>query len=127
MSDLPTPPSPSSSSTGRPRPILLAQSMLAAVQVIVGAAGFAEHVPAGAAWWIVTGLAAVQIGLAFYLQSRTTPLSSPQDARGVPLVPVDAVPPPVVSPPATTTGRPVVSGDPFQLGSTRPGATFPTD
>jgi hypothetical protein len=106
----------------RPRPILLAQSLLAAAQLIVGAAGFAEHVPAAAAWWIITGMAAVQVGLAFYLQGQTTPLSDPQDARGVPLVPADVAQARVdqaaiSGPPApdvlsgglpTTTGGPVV-------------------
>lgn len=88
--------------TPRPRPILLAQSMLAAVQVVTGAAGFADHVPATAAWWIITGLAAVQIGLAVYLERISTPLSSPQDNRGVPLVPVDS--------PAAPTGPTAASG-----------------
>lgn len=73
----------------RPRPVLVAQSILAAVGVIVGTAGFAEQLPARAAWWIVTGLAAVNFGLGFYLQGRVTPLSAPQDSRGVPLAPVD--------------------------------------
>jgi hypothetical protein len=73
----------------RPRPILLAQSILAAVGLIVGSAGFAERVPADAAWWVVTGLAAVNLGLGFYLQSRTTPLSDPRDASGTPLVAAD--------------------------------------
>lgn len=101
-------------SAPRPRPILLAQSILAALALVTGTAGFSQHVPAAAAWWIITGLAAVNLGLGFYLQSRTTPLSSPQDARGVPLVPIDAIDPPLQppAPPAagtlpTTSGAPV--------------------
>jgi hypothetical protein len=73
----------------RPRPVLLAQSILAAAGLVVGTAGFTQHVPAAAAWWIVTGIAAVNFGLGFYLQGLVTPLSAPQDARGVELVPAD--------------------------------------
>lgn len=77
------------SPTTRPRPILLAQSILGAAGVVVASAGFTQHVPASAAWWIITGLAAVNFGLGFYLQSITTPLSSPKDAEGRDLVPAD--------------------------------------
>lgn len=73
----------------RPRPVLLAQSILAAVGAVVGTAGFAEQIPARAAWWIFAGLAAVNFGLGFYLQGLVTPLSQPQDARGIDLVPAD--------------------------------------
>lgn len=73
----------------RPRPVLVTQSILAAVGLVVGSAGFAEQIPARAAWWIITGLAAVNLGIGFYLQSRVTPLSAPQDAQGRDLVPAD--------------------------------------
>jgi hypothetical protein len=59
------------------------------VGAVVSSAGFAGQIPAAAAWWIVTGYLAVQAGLAFYLQSVTTPLSSPKDNRGVDLVAAD--------------------------------------
>lgn len=75
--------------TPRPRPVLVAQSILAAVGLVVGSAGFAEQIPARAAWWIVTGLAAVNLGLGFYLQGRVTPLSRPQTADGRDLVPAN--------------------------------------
>jgi hypothetical protein len=88
---------------GRPRPVLLSLSVLAALDAITGAAGFAERIPAGAAWWIITGLAAVHVGLAVYLQRVVTPLADPRDARGVPLTPVDAAPQGRTLP--TTTGE----------------------
>lgn len=113
MPDNPVPPA-----APRPRPILLAQSVLAAVGLVVSAAGFSEHVPAVVAWWIVTGMAGIQIGLAFYLQRQTTPLSAPQDHRGVDLVPIDQVPQvsvtlipeaaPSAGPLPTTTGKLVI-------------------
>ncbi len=75
----------------RPRPVLVAQSILAAAGLVVGTAGFAEQVPARAAWWIVTGIAAVNLGLGFYLQSRVTPLSDPRASDGTPLAPVPEI------------------------------------
>lgn len=89
MPNLADSPAATPATGARPRPVLVAQSILAAVGLIVGSAGFAEQLPARAAWWIITGLAAVNFGLGFYLQSRVTPLSAPQDARGVTLVPAD--------------------------------------
>ncbi len=78
-----------SDNTPRPRPILITQSIMAAIGAVIGSAGFAGQIPARAAWWIITGYIAVQVGLAFYLQSVTTPLSSPKDAEGVDLVPAN--------------------------------------
>lgn len=101
---LPTPPPPSP----RPRPILLVQSTLAALGVVTGSAGLTAHIPAAAAWWLVIAIAAVNVGLGFYLQSVTTPLSAPQDARGVPLVAHDVAQAAVVQ--AAATG--VVSAEP---------------
>jgi hypothetical protein len=78
-----------SDNTPRPRPIVVTQAVLVAIGAVISSAGFAGQIPAAAAWWIITGYLAVQGGLAFYLQSVTTPLSSPQDNRGVELVPAD--------------------------------------
>lgn len=83
-----TGPTPSDN-TPRPRPIAITQAIMVTIGAVVSSAGFAGQIPAKAAWWIVTGYIAVQAGLAFYLQSVTTPLSSPKDARGVDLVPAD--------------------------------------
>lgn len=80
-----------SDNTPRPRPILVTQSVMAAVGAVIGSAGFAGQIPARAAWWIITGYAAVQVGLAVYLQSITTPLASPKDADGRDLVPAEPV------------------------------------
>lgn len=74
----------------RPRPILVTQAILAAVGVVITSAGFAEQIPASAAWWFLTGYLAINAGLAFYLQSITTPLSSPKDSQGRDLVPAEA-------------------------------------
>lgn len=73
----------------RPRPIVITQSIMVAIGAVISSAGFAGQIPAKAAWWIITGYIAIQAGLAFYLQSVTTPLSSPKDARGVDLVAAD--------------------------------------
>lgn len=83
---MPTVPSVPSSAP-RPRPIVVTQAVMVAIGAIVTSAGFAGQIPTAAAWWIVTGYLAVQGGLAFYLQSVTTPLSSPQDNQGRELVP----------------------------------------
>lgn len=76
-----------SDNTPRPRPIVVTQAVMASLGAVIGAAGFADQIPAAAAWWIITGYAAINIGLAFYLQSITTPLSSPRAADGRDLVP----------------------------------------
>lgn len=73
--------------TPRPRPIVVTQAVMVAIGTVVTTAGFAGQIPPAAAWWIVTGYLAVQGGLAFYLQSVVTPLSSPQDSQGRDLVP----------------------------------------
>jgi uncharacterized membrane protein len=59
-----------------PRPVLLVLAILAAVKVFVGAASVAELV--GPPWIgvIIAGLAAVDIGVGFYLQNRVVPLQS---------------------------------------------------
>lgn len=75
--------------TPRPRPIVVTQAVMAALGAVVGSAGFADQIPEAAAWWILTGYAAINVGLALYLQSITTPLSAPRDAQGRDLVPAD--------------------------------------
>lgn len=75
------------SSQSRPRPIVVTQAVMAALGAVVGAAGFADQIPDRAAWWILTGYGAINVGLAFYLQSITTPLDSPKDRDGRDLVP----------------------------------------
>ena len=77
-------------SPSRPRPIVIAQVILTIVGSIVTAAGFADQIPAGAAWWVLTGYGALNLGLAFYLQSIVTPVSSPKDADGTDLVRADS-------------------------------------
>lgn len=77
------------SSGPRPRPIVVTQAVMAALGAVIGSAGFAGQIPAAAAWWIITGYAAVNVGLSFYLQAITTPLSAPRDAEGRDLVPAD--------------------------------------
>ena len=79
--------------TGRPRPVLLYGMFSAAVGAFLGGASAVELIPpvvvvvVGLAWAVVGG------AWAFYVQSVTTPLASPQDARGVPLAPVDSLAP----------------------------------
>lgn len=86
---MPEPTIQASPTPSRPRPVLVVLSILAAVDLVVSSAGFAGQVPARAAWWIITGLAAVKVGVAFYLQGVVTPIAAPRDARGVDLVPAD--------------------------------------
>lgn len=93
---------PINSITPRPRPIVVTQAVMAAVGVVVGSAGFADRIPDSAAWWFITGYAAVQVGLAFYLQSITTPLSAPRDAQGRDLVPSDTTTVTMTTPMDTT-------------------------
>jgi hypothetical protein len=73
----------------RPRPIVVTQAIMAAIGAVITSAGFAGQIPARAAWWIITGYLAINVGLSFYLQSITTPLSSPKDAVGRDLIPAD--------------------------------------
>lgn len=99
---------------GRPRPVLITLSVLAALDILTGTAGFTQHIPAGAAWWIITGLSAVHIGLAFYLQSVVTPLADPRDARGVPMVAADVASKQIAAAAASTWKLPTTTGEATQ-------------
>jgi hypothetical protein len=69
-------------SGGRPRPVLWAMSILAALQVLAGAAAFTDAVGAPIAGVVVVLVAAIQAGIAFYVQSTVTPVDDPRDAAG---------------------------------------------
>lgn len=71
----------------RPRPVLTVMAVLTALQVLVAGAAFTDVLGDKAAGFAVLAVAAIQAGMAFYLQGQVTPLASPQDKDGTPLVP----------------------------------------
>jgi len=75
----------------RPRPVLLYGMINTAVLAFLGGAGAVDLIPVKVVALVALAWAVVGGAWAFYVQSVTTPVSSPQDARGVPLVPLDAV------------------------------------
>lgn len=85
MSDTPN------SSTPRPRPVVLYGAFTAALGAFLGFAGLQDLMPKTVIAWVALVGAVVTAAGAFLVQKTTTPLSSPQDARGVPLVPIDAI------------------------------------
>lgn len=59
-----------------PRPILVTLSILAGLKVLTSAAVFTDLIGMTAAGLVVAGLAAVDVGTAFYLQGQVVPLAS---------------------------------------------------
>lgn len=59
-----------------PRPILMALSILAGLKVLTSAAVFTDLIGTTAAGLVVATLAAVDVGLAFYLQGQVVPLAN---------------------------------------------------
>lgn len=57
-------------------PVLIVMSTLAALQLLTGAAAFAEVVPTPWAGLAVAVVAAVQAGLGFYVRGKVTPVAS---------------------------------------------------
>ena len=57
-------------------PVLVVMSVLAGMQALIGAAGFAEAVPRQAALWMILATAAVQAGVQFYVRGQVRPLTS---------------------------------------------------
>jgi len=105
-------------STSRPRPVVLYGAFTAALGAFLGYAGVTDLLPKNVIGWVALIGAIITAGGAVLVQNTVTPLSDPQDARGVSLTPVDvaeaekaqavaeavALPSPVVSWP-TTTGK----------------------
>lgn len=79
----------------RPRPVLAAFAVMAALDVLTGGSALADFIGKDTAGLIVLALAAAKVGLGFYVQGEVTPLSDPRDADGAPL---EAAPPAVVIP-----------------------------
>lgn len=111
-----TPSTPSTPSP-RPRPVLYYTAFMAAASAFLGFAGLSDLMPKQGIAFVALAVAVLGAGGGVLVQGLTTPVSNPQDARGVPLVPVDTVPPaapaPVVSAPPTTTttaGSPLFPG-----------------
>jgi hypothetical protein len=77
---------------GRPRPVVWYGVFTAAVGAFLGFAGLTDLMPKTVIAWVALVAAVATAGGAVLVQSTTTPLSSPQDARGVPMVPVDTIP-----------------------------------
>lgn len=57
------------------RPVLLALSILAGLKVLTSAAVFADLIGDQATGLIVAALAALDVGMAFYLQGQVTPFA----------------------------------------------------
>jgi hypothetical protein len=68
------------------QPVLLAMSILAAAQMVTGAAAFADTVGAKVAGLVIAGIAAAQFGIQYWVRGVVTPLVDPRDADGIKLV-----------------------------------------
>ena len=102
-------PSPNS----RPRPVVLYGAFVAALGAFLGFAGLDDLMPKAIIAWVALGGAVITAAGAVLVQRLTTPLSAPQDARGVPMIPVDVAQAKVneaavASQLPTTTGTPVI-------------------
>lgn len=129
MSD-PTIPVHPSPSAPRPRPVVWYGAFTAALGAFLGFAGLVDLMPKTVIAWIALVGAVVTAAGAVLVQSTVTPLSDPQNAEGVPLISQDVarlrVKDAVRNAVADVTSRPMESG-PRDLGSTRPGHSFPRD
>lgn len=81
--------SPSPAAGSRPRPVAWYGAFTAALGAFLGFAGLTDLMPKTVIAWVALVGAVVTAAGAVLVQSTTTPLSAPQDARGVPLVPQD--------------------------------------
>jgi len=59
-----------------PKPVLLALSILAALDVLTAGAAFTDIVGKDTAGFIILVLAAIKVGVAFYLQGQVTPFAN---------------------------------------------------
>lgn len=84
-----TTPEPGAPGVVARNPVVVIMSILAAVQALTGAAGFAEAVPERVALWLIIGAAAVQAGVQFYVRSLVTPTVDPRTDDGTPLIPAE--------------------------------------
>lgn len=105
MSDTPTLPS-----SPRPRPVVWYGAFTAALGAFLGFAGLQDLMPKTVIAWVALVGAVVTAAGAFLVQKTTTPLSNPQDARGVPMVPVDVAHAQAVEAAATGTPPPSPTG-----------------
>lgn len=74
---------------GRPRPVMVAASILVVLQVAAATTEFTDTIPDRWFGWIILATAALQALLAFWTQGQVTPLSSPQNRAGQPLLPYE--------------------------------------
>ena len=90
----PSTPDPTASTTGsRPRPVVIYGAVVAGLQALLGAGDLLNVIPDSVARWLqLTLVVLVAVGGALVVQAKVTPLSDPQDDRGVPLVAVDSMP-----------------------------------
>lgn len=78
----------------RRNPVLLIMSLLAGVNAILAVGTLQDLVPAAAFGWITLILAGAQAAVQFWVRGQVTPLDSPRDRAGVPLVPHEFTSPP---------------------------------
>lgn len=133
MSD-PTIPVHPSPSAPRPRPVVLYGAFTAALGAFLGFAGLVDLMPKTVIAWVALVGAVVTAAGAVLVQSTVTPLSEPQDARGMPLVAQDVAraqaAQAVRNAVADVTSRPMEQEQqpgPYNLGSTQPRHPFPRD
>lgn len=78
----------------RPRPVLFYGMFTAAVTAFLGFAGISDLMPKVVIAWVALVYAVIGAAWAVYVQSITTPVSSPRAVDGTELVPKpEAVPP----------------------------------
>jgi hypothetical protein len=119
--ETPRPPAP------RPRPVVYYGAFTAALGAFLGFAGLVDLMPKTVIAWIALLGAVVTAAGAVLVQNTVTPLSSPQDARGEPLIPTDVAEAEKAQAVAEAA-RPEPAGPrTYDLGSTQPGHPFPRD
>lgn len=131
---IPVHPSPSAP---RPRPVVWYGAFTAGLGAFLGFAGLTDLMPKTVIAWIALVGAVVTAAGAVLVQSTVTPLSSPRDARDVPMVAQDVADAQATQAAATAVAEVVplqspaaaryVAPNPPGLGSTQPRNPFPRD
>lgn len=72
----------------RQQPVLVVMALLAALEALAGFSVFVDIIGARIAGILCALLAAIQVGMAYWVRGQVTPLSDPRDNAGRPLVPM---------------------------------------
>ncbi|GAA4899665.1 hypothetical protein GCM10023223_13470 [Stackebrandtia albiflava] len=73
-------------------PVLIIMSVLAALQVFVGGAAFSELVSVRVAGLLALSVAALQVGMQFYVRGRVAPVPAPEPVEAVAPAPAPETP-----------------------------------